>query len=177
MTTFRYTFLSRFIYRYSNFIATFLLLLHALVSFTALWIDWINIFPLIINLIIIYILNRYFYRIYKYFPFKIEIDNEKIICSDFFWKKEVIEIELKQIDNITGGVFSKNTTSPIYIEQKTKNIKIGILLHLKGFNKLLTIILSNINNELYHRLLDSIKANQQLSIFKNKKAPKKQGSL
>lgn len=171
MTTFKYSFISKFIYRYSNFLATFLLLIHALVSFSGLWIDWINIFPLAINLLVIYLLNRFFFRIYKYFPFKIEIDNKKIICSDFFIRKDIVEIKLADIDKIEGGVFSKKPTTPLYLHVSGKDIKIGLLQHITNFNKLLTIILSNINTRLYHDLMDGIKANKDRSRKKNEKSP------
>lgn len=160
MTTFRYSFFSRFIYRYSNFIATLLLLFHALVSLSALWIDWVNVIPLAINLVILYLLNRFFFNVYKYFPFKIEINNEKIICSDFFIRDRTIEIKLSEIDKIEGGVFSTKPTTPLYIYVSDKNIKLGFLQHITNFNKLLTVILSNINSKLYHELMDRIKENQ-----------------
>ena len=39
---------------------------------------------------------------------------------------------------------------------KTDNIKLGISPHIKDYNKLLTIILTNISKELYTSLLDKI---------------------
>lgn len=171
MTTFKYSFMSRFIYRYSNFVANILLGFHALVSFSALWIDWVNVFPLALNLLIIFLLNRFFIKVYRHFPFQIEIDNEKMICSDFFFKKEKIEIKLIDITRVEGGIFSNRPTQPIYVYDDKLNVKIGMFQHISDFNKIITIILGNIKSELYNSLMEGIK-NKQSKYAENKKAPK-----
>ena len=176
MNTYKYSFVSRFMYRYSNFIATILLLFHALVSFSALWINLVNIIPLILNLIVLYLLNRFFFRVYKYFPFKIDIDNEKMICSDFFFKDRKVEIKLIDIDGIEGGIFSKRATSPVYVYNSKDNIKIGLFQHMNDFNKVLTVILSNIKGDLYKKLMDDIKERENILTKRNtpkRKAPKR----
>lgn len=103
---------------------------------------------------------------YKSFPFKISIDNEKMICSDFVIGNKNIEIEHLAIKDIQGGIFSGRAYMPLYII--TDNNKIGISPHLKDYNKLLTIILTNISKELYENLLDSIKKIAHDNTPKNK---------
>lgn len=103
---------------------------------------------------------------YKSFPFKISIDNEKMICTDFVIGNKKIEIEHLAIKDIKGGIFSGRAYMPLYII--TDHNKIGISPHLKDYNKLLTIILTNISKELYENLLDSIKKIAHDNTPKNK---------
>ncbi len=80
---------------------------------------------------------------YKTFPFKIQIDNEKMICSDFVINSKSIIIKHSETKEINGGIFSGRAYMPLYVS--TDQIKIGISPHIKDYNKLLTIILTNTN--------------------------------
>ena len=153
MKTFSYSFFAKLIYRYGNIPVTILLLIHLVSSLLFITKMWYVIFPLLINLAIIYFLNRHYFHTYKTFPCKIEIDNEKMICSNFLIGNRILEIRLKDIDNITGGIFSGNLARPIYTVIIEQNIKIGISQHIKNYNRLLTTILSNVTQELYNDLL------------------------
>ena len=99
----------------------------------------------------------------------IKVNNEKMICSDFVIKNRILEINHSDINKIKGGIFSGRNYSPLYIS--TDNETIGISPHMRDFNKLLTIILTNIDKDLYEELLESIK---KLAI-QNKKSAKKNG--
>jgi hypothetical protein len=70
-------------------------------------------------------------------------------------KDRTERIKIIDIDKIEGGIFSGRNYAPLYIEWNGN--RIGISPHMKDFNKLLTIILSNIKKELYEELLESIK--------------------
>ncbi|PID63098.1 MAG: hypothetical protein CR986_00525 [Ignavibacteriae bacterium] len=171
MQIFKYSFLPKLIYRYANIPANIILLFYMIASILAVINNWKFIFPLMITLILLYVLNRFYIRMYKTFPFKIEADNEKMICSDFVINKRTVEIKHEDILKITGGIFSGRPYMPLYIE--TENEKLGISPHIKNYNKLLTIILSNIPKELYTSLLNSIKEiaiNNKLKDKKNSKA-------
>jgi len=112
---------------------------------------------------------------YKYFPFNIKADNEKIICSEFLDKSKTVTIYHKDISEIKGGIFSGNLSRPIYIIDEKNNKKIGFHAHLKDSNKLLTIILSNVDKSLYDSLLQKmqIQKDEFHSKLKNKKRRKK----
>ncbi len=92
---------------------------------------------------------------YKNFPFKIEIDNEKMLCSDFMINDRIVKINLNDIEEIKGGIFSGRAYMPLYIIWEEN--KIGISPHMKYYNKFLTIVLTNIKKELYDELLDEVK--------------------
>ncbi len=165
MQKFKYSPFAKFIYRYANIPLTILLVIHLIATALGIPYAWYLVIPAAINLAILIWINRFYFKSYKTFPFKIEADNDKMICSDFMSCDEDIEIQHINIDKIEGGVFSRNLTRPIYITDTTQGVTIGIHNHLKGFNKLLTIILSNIKHELYTELLERIK----------EQAPKKKG--
>ncbi|MEG8946398.1 hypothetical protein [Rosettibacter firmus] len=156
METFKYSFFAKLIYRYGNIIATLMLSLHLISSIYYMNEKFILIIPALINALIIIYLNKYFIMTYKFFPFKIIVDKNKLICSNFFLSKKNVEIEFKNINEITGGIFSGYPTKPIYIHDKSNNQTIGFYTHLKGFQKLLTIILQNIPENLYNELLEKI---------------------
>lgn len=155
MIEYKYTFLHRIIYRYANIPANLILLFYLLASILGLMQDWKFIFPLIITVILLYVLNRFYFKMYKTFPFRIEINNEEMHCSDFVIKNRIAKIEHSEIKSIVGGIFSGRAYMPLYIT--TDKEKIGISPHIKNYNKLLTTILANIPKELYESLLDDIK--------------------
>jgi len=77
-----------------------------------------------------------------------------------------VQINLIDIEEIKGGIFSGRAYMPLYIIWQEQQI--GISPHIKDYNKLLTIILTNIKKELYVELLDEIKT-LATPIKKNKK--------
>lgn len=153
MVTFKYSFLSKLIYRYANIPLTLFLLLYMFSSFAFIMEKWYYIFPFLLNLIIIIALNRYYIRTYKLFPFRIDTSNQKIICSDYFNKSKHVEINICDIDEIEGGVISGTPAKPIYIHDGKNEVVVGISPHLKDSNKLITIILSNVKQDLYDQIL------------------------
>ncbi|HEY6626301.1 MAG TPA: hypothetical protein VIZ21_05050, partial [Ignavibacteriaceae bacterium] len=76
--TFTYPFLFRIIFRYGNIIITPLLLLYTIPLVTFLDEKIILAFPLLVNLFLIYFLNRHYFNLCKILPYLIEADNEKI---------------------------------------------------------------------------------------------------
>lgn len=131
--------------------------IHFISSFIGMMTEWYLVFPLLINGLVIYLLNRFFIRSYKTFPFLIYADNEKMICTDYFLSSKKIEINHSDIIEIKGGMFSGNTSRPIYIRDGKTNEIIGLHAHVKNYNKLVTTILSNIDKELYNGLLEKAK--------------------
>lgn len=156
MVTFKYSLLSKLVYRYANIPLTLFLLLYMISSFSFMLQKWYYIFPFLLNLIIIIALNIYYIRTYKLFPFKIDTDNQKMICSDYFNKSKYVEINLCDIDEIEGGVISGTPAKPTYIHDGKNEVVVGISPHLKDSNKLITIILSNVKQDLYDQVLDDM---------------------
>ncbi len=118
---------------------------------------WYFVFFALINGFFIFIINKYFIKTYRLFPFKIEADNEKLVCHNFLMSKKEIKINHSDIENITGGIFSGFPTRPIYIYDGEQKITIGFYSHVGKFQNLLTVILKNIPQPLYNRLLEGMK--------------------
>ncbi len=157
MRTFTYSLFAKLFYRYANIPITLLLLLSLLTALGGMYSSWFYIIPVVVDIIIVYAINRYYIKSYSRFPYRIEADNEKIVCSDFFFSSKIIELDHSSITRITGGIFSGNIARPIYLYNDDNDIIIGFNNHLKDYDKLLTIILSNIKQELYNDLLDKAK--------------------
>lgn len=157
MITYKYSFFSKLIYRYANIIATLFLLIYVVAAFFLTMEKWYYVFVMFVNLLIIFYLNRYYFKTYRIFPFKISADNQKIICSDFLFSSKIIEIDLQNIDKISGGIFSGWPTRPVYIYDGTKNIMIAFYSHVGNFRNLLKTILENIPQNVYDELIEKIK--------------------
>ncbi len=157
METFRYSFFAKLLFRYINFVVTPLLLVQLISSAILMFQRWYFVFPVIINAGIIYLLNKYYFKTYKLFPFVIQADNEKFICRNFFLSKKVCEIKYENIDKITGGIFNGFPTRPIYIHDGRQNMTIGFYSNMGDFRKFLTKVLQNIPQNLYDDLTSKLK--------------------
>ena len=160
MTSFFYTTWHKLIYWFANFIITFLLLIH---SIYLLIFENLNraIYLYAIYIIVVYLINRNYFKRYKLFPTIIETDNEFLIAKRF-WNGKDRKILIRDIKSITGNVFDFNPNKPLYIKTESDEEIIGIHSGLKDFEKLFKIILSNINSSLYKELIEKLT---------NKKAP------
>ena len=157
MKVFKYSFFTKFIYRYANIPVTIILGFYFIIAALTITESWFSAISAVIHAALIIIINRYYFKSYKVFPYKIEINNERMVCSDYTFTNKKVELELRKIDKISGGIFGRASTRPLYIYDNANNIKIGVHQHLKKFNELLTIILSNVRQELYNDLLEKIK--------------------
>ncbi|MGE5412098.1 MAG: hypothetical protein ACM3MI_14145 [Clostridiales bacterium] len=157
MLTFTYPLIARLVYRYANIPLTILMFLYLFISIVALRISSISLVPAAINIFLIYFLNKFYFRLYKMFPYKIEVDDTQMICSDFPFSKKIVQIRFEDIDKITGSIFSGLKNKPVAIHDGKQNITIAFSLHLSKINDLLTIILSKIRKEKSDELLQTLK--------------------
>ncbi len=156
MKPYKYSFFSKLIYRYGNIPVTILLLIYLAISIIGLFSYWYYIFFTLINLTLLFSLNKYYIKTYKLFPFAISADNEKIICTNFLFSKRKIELRIEDIDKLTGGIFSGYPTRPVYIHDLKQNITIGLYANVGKFPELLKIILQNVKDDLYKDLVGKI---------------------
>jgi len=156
--TFTYPFLFRIIFRYGNIIITPLLLLYTIPLVTFLDEKIILAFPLLVNLFLIYFLNRHYLNLYKILPYLIEADDEKITCSEFFLSKKEIVIYYNDIASLSGGIFENKISGVMKVCDGKNNLCIGFYQRLNNSGKLATIILSKVKRELYDIVLEKIKS-------------------
>ena len=155
--TFKYPFLFRIIFRYGNIIITPLLLLYTIPLVTFLDEKIILAFPLMVNFLLIFFLNRHYFNLYKVLPYLIEADDEKIICSKFFLSKKEVVIYYNDVASLSGGIF-ENRISGVMKVCDGSNVCVGFYQRLNNSGKLATILLSKVNRELYDIVLEKIKS-------------------
>jgi len=153
---FNYPLLFRIIFRYGNIIITGLLLVYSLPLLSALNKNKFLIIPLLITLMVIYFLNRHYLALYKILPFKIEVDDAKIICSHYFFSKKEVIIYYKDINFLTGAIFENKISGIMMVCDGKNNIRIGFYRRLKNSNKLATILLSKVKKELYDEIMEKL---------------------
>jgi len=158
---FTYPFFFRIIFRYGNIIITPILILYSIPLIYFFDAKPILAFPIIVNLLIIYFLNRHYFNLYKTMPYKIEADDEKIVCSDFFLSKKNISIYYSDISALSGGIFDNRISGIMKVCAEKINLCIGFYYRLNNSNKLATIILSKVNRSIYDEVLEKIKSGKE----------------
>jgi len=132
MRSFSYSSIFRFIYRYGNIPVTLLLSFYAVTLGANIDKGLVFIIPFVVTFSVIYFLNRHYLLLYKILPYKIQIDDEKMVCSDFlFYKSEVI-IYYKDIDELSGGIFSGKLKGLMKVRDGKSKIYIGFFDRIKG---------------------------------------------
>jgi len=159
---FNYSIIAKIVYRYANLFVTFVLLSHFLLFAIAPNKNWTFLLLGFVNIILIYVVNRFYFNIYKYFPFDIQTDDEKIVCQNFVIKNREETIKFSEIEKISGGIFDKKPSTPIYIH--FRGTKIGVNIHLKNFQKFLTTVLQRVDQKVYDNLLDSVKLKTEVQV-------------
>ena len=168
MQTFTYSFFWKFIYRYFNLVVTPLLLIYAFSLVTLIDKNLVIIIPLLLSLFIIYYLNKSYINFYKLVPYKIEIDDEKIICSNFLFRDKTVTILIKDIESISGGIFEGRYRGLMKVCDGKNKLCIGFFDRLKNSGKLVTLILSKVEKKIYDKTIEQIQSSKIRPETKNK---------
>ena len=129
----------------------------------------ILLLPLALSFLLIYLINRSYLTYYLILPYKIEADDEKIVCSQFLLSKKVITIYYTDITSLKGGVFERKSSGIMKVYDCNNNVTIGFSQKMKDSNKLITLILSKVKKEIYDEVIEHLTAK------KYSKSPTKQG--
>lgn len=161
--TFTYSFPIKVLYRYTNIFITLLMILNLIPLVMKVDSNTVLIIPIIISLFIIYLTNRFYFLIYKTFPFKIDVDEEKLVCSDFMFRKKQVFIYYKNIKSVEGGIFEGRLSGLMKICDSETGICITFSHRIKNSTKLIAIILSKIDKKLYDEKIEALqKINQKI---------------
>ena len=156
MQTFTYSLIVKIIFRFGNIFVTLLLSIYLIPVFYYIDQNMILILPLIIGLIILYMVNRTYLTYYLILPYKIEIDDEKIICSDFLLSKKVVTIFYKDIDKLQGGVFSGRSSGIMKLRDGKSKLQVGFSQKMNNSEKLIALILSKVPKDLYNEVINNL---------------------
>jgi hypothetical protein len=155
--TFTYPFFIRFVLRYGNIFLTLLLLIYSLPLIIYIDDNLILIIPLVINFFLIYYLNKRYLSNYKILPFSIEVDDEKIICRNFFLSKKEVIVYYSNINSLNGGSFENKYSGIMKVYSENSTNCRAFHNRLKNSSRLVTYILSKVDKKLYDEVLDKIK--------------------
>lgn len=156
METHTYSFFIKFLYRYGNIFITLLMILNLIPLVIYLDTNVYFIIPIAITLLIIYFTNRFYFLIYKSFPFRIEADEEKIVCTDFIFRNKEVVIYYNNIKSISGGIFEGRLSGIMKVCDGEKNICITFSHRIKNSTKLIATILSKVDKKIYEEKIESL---------------------
>jgi len=154
--TFTYPFLFGLLYKYGNIVVTFLLVFYT--APIALYVDQnhILLIPLVISLLLIYFVNRQYFTLYKIIPYKIEADDEKLVCYNYIFSKKVVTIYYEDIKSLRGGLFENKMSGVMKTYDGKNSVTMGFYTKLNNSSRLVTIVLSKVNRDLYDEVLDKL---------------------
>ncbi|MEJ2493042.1 MAG: hypothetical protein P8Y79_01805 [Ignavibacteriaceae bacterium] len=156
MQIFTYSFFYRIIFTLGNIIVTVLLSLQIIPIVFYLDQNLWLLLPLAIALIIIYIINKSYFVYYKILPFKIEADEEKMICSNFIFSNKVITIRYEDIESLGGGIFDGKPSGILKVNDGRNKLRIGFSQKINNSSKLISLILSKVSKDLYNQVIEHI---------------------
>lgn len=158
MQTFTYPFYTRIIYRYGNIAATLLLLFYLIPIVIAVDENKYLLIPLAASLFLIYFINKKFLTLYKVIPYKIEADEDKLICTDFVFSNRELVVYFKDIKSLSGGIFDGRLRGVMKVCDGKNQICIGFSDKIKDSKKLMTLILSKVKKEVYDEVIEKLQA-------------------
>jgi len=144
----------RFIYRYGNLLITPLLLLYMLPAIVTFRYEIGQSIYLFVILAVIFYTNKLFFRLYKILPLHIEIDGDKIICTQFFKKDKKIILHFSEMVKLEGGIFYGKSKGLMQIGGEKTTI--GFFHHLTNANIFITTLLQNVPLDVYQQVVPKI---------------------
>jgi hypothetical protein len=160
MQTFTYSLLFKIVFRFGNIFITLLLSIYLIPVFYNIDQNKYLIIPLIISVIVLYVVNRTYLTYYKILPYKIEADDEKMICSNFLFSEKVVTIYYKDIDLLKGGVFSGKSSGMMRIRDGKSKLQVGFSQKMIDSEKLIALILSKVSKSIYNEVIEHLTKNR-----------------
>jgi hypothetical protein len=158
MQTFTYPFYTRIIYRYGNIAATVLLLLYLIPIIIGVDENRYLLIPLAASLFLIYFVNKKYLTLYKVMTYKIEANEDKLVCTDFVFSERVVVIYFEDVESLSGGIFDGRLHGIMKVCDGKNQICIGFSDKIKDSKKLITLILSKVKKEVYDEVIEKLQA-------------------
>lgn len=158
MQTFTYSFFWKITYRYGNLVVSLLLLLYIFPVALQLDKNLIFLLPFIISLLLLYYINKSYFTFYKLVPFIIEADEQKLVCKNFLFRNKTVTIFYKDIDSLTGGIFDGKYRGLLKVCDGKNKICIGFFDRMQNSSKLVTLILSKVDKNIYDDIINKLEA-------------------
>jgi hypothetical protein len=152
--SFEYRFGYKLIYSFGSLIINLLLIMYlipALMTYEGKFLQVLYVFTL---LFFLFFFNRYYFNLYKIMPYKIEADEEKIVCSHFMFGSKIHTIRFDEVDKLSGGIFDGKATGLMKVHNRKEGITIGFFHKINDARTLETLILSKVSKQLYDEVID-----------------------
>ena len=165
MKEYKYPLFFKFLYRFGNIPLTVLLVLFLLPVVINLDKDLFLLIPMVINLLMIYFLNRFYIFLYKIVPFKINVGDDMITCTEFIFSDKKIEISFRDIESLKGGLFEGRLNGVMRINS-INNLTVGFFNSIENSKELETIVLSRVNHDVYDEVIRKAGMNKEAKVGK-----------
>lgn len=90
-------------------------------------------------------------------PYTIEADDEKLVCSQFLFRNKTLTIYLKDVESLTGGMFSGKYHGVMKVSDGKNKIAIGFFDKINDSTKLITMILNKVDQKIYDEVIEKMK--------------------
>lgn len=141
-----------------NLVITPLLLIYLITLVPLIDKNLTLLFPFLLTLFILYYLNKSYITFYKLVPYKIEADEEKLVCTRFLFRDKTLTIFIKDIESISGGIFDGKYRGIMKVCDGKNKICIGFFDRIRNSSKLVTLILSKVDKKIYDEVIEQIKS-------------------
>ena len=156
MQVFTYSPLYKFLYRYGNIPVTIILSIYLVPSVVYVDKNLVYLIPVVLLLLMIYLLNKHYLNLYKIIPYRIEADEEKMICNEFLFSQKEFTIYYSDIESLTGGIFDGRFTGVMKVCDKKNQVCIGFFNRIKNADKLQTLLLSKVPRKVYDDVVERV---------------------
>ncbi|HKB86250.1 MAG TPA: hypothetical protein VKD08_08790 [Ignavibacteriaceae bacterium] len=156
MQQFTYPYFYKVLYRYGNIPVTVILSIYLVPSVVYLDKNLLYLIPVVLLLLMIYLLNKHYLNLYKIIPYKIEADDEKLICTDFLFSRKEFTIYFNDIESLTGGIFDGRFSGVMKVCDRKNQVCIGFFNRLRNADKLQTILLSKVPRKVYDDVVERV---------------------
>lgn len=153
---FVYPFFFKVFYTYGNIPFTLLLIFYVVQVILSGQYDTMHILFLVLGISMIILLNRKYFQLYKNLPLELRVKDDTIIAQKYFLSGKILEMKLKEISRLSGGIFEGKISGMIMLIDESNEKQIVISDRIKNYNVLLTTILSKINKPLYDEAVTKI---------------------
>lgn len=158
---FTYNPMLKAVYRFGNIPVSMILALYIipfLVNPSSRTVD-ILFFSAVV--IILLILNSFFYKIWKIVPFTIHALDDRLVCSDFFLSSRKVELLYSDIENLKGGTFSGKFNGIMIAESVEKDIQIGFFARIDNARLLEAILINRSPQPVYEKVTTLLKERKE----------------
>ncbi len=156
MQVFTYPYFYKLLYRYGNIPVTIILSIYLIPSVVNLDKNLIYLIPVILLLLMIYFLNKHYLNLYKIVPYKIEADEEKMICTNFLFSQKEFTIYYSDVNSLTGGIFEGRFSGVMKVCDGKNQVCVGFFNRIKNADKLQTLLLSKVQRKVYDDVVDRV---------------------